>query len=432
MKNKKGDAGTNIAALVLLIGLFILLFMLVIPQDLREELLPGTSTGTSRRTDERDTFNGAEKVLLSSFPGAVSAFENVATLKELTPALLYSRLEKETIDLSNTITLDKNLFTEVDRSFNFDLANINDIEKLELFMFVIEGEGDLRIELNGEIAFDNELDSSNIPLRLPINELRNKNKLRFVSSRGFLSEEYKLDEIKLIVTRKLENKVVVREFSITDKEKNGLDDVTLAYFVNCLSLKEQGTLNVNLNNRLLFNDFVFCDSGLNVIDLSPDRVKSGLNRLEFKIDRGDYQLDDIEVELLIGEQDFPKYNFKIEDEDFDESTGLCGRGFDRCIKECDFDCRTDSCFDRCTDDCEFEFDCRKNSEIILRLDFKEEREGKIKRANIAINEETIAFDVVDSSYERDISPFINRGDNIIKIIPKTSFEIERLIVFLDW
>jgi hypothetical protein len=431
MKNKKGDAGTNIAALVLLIGLFILLFMLVIPQDLREELLPGTSTGTSRRTDERDTFNGAEKVLLSSFPGAVSAFENVATLKELTPALLYSRLEKETIDLSNTITLDKNLFTEVDRSFNFDLANINDIEKLELFMFVIEGEGDLRIELNGEIAFDNELDSSNIPLRLPINELRNKNKLRFVSSRGFLSEEYKLDEIKLIVTRKLENKVVVREFSITDKEKNGLDDVTLAYFVNCLSLKEQGTLNVNLNNRLLFNDFVFCDSGLNVIDLSPDRVKSGLNRLEFKIDRGDYQLDDIEVELLIGEQDFPKYNFKIEDEDFDESTGLCGRGFDRCIKECDFDCRTDSCFDRCTDDCEFEFDCRKNSEIILRLDFKEEREGKIKRANIAINEETIAFDVVDSSYERDISPFINRGDNIIKIIPKTSFEIERLIVFLD-
>ena len=431
MKNKKGDAGTNIAALVLLIGLFILLFMLVIPQDLREELLPGTSTGTSRRTDERDTFNGAEKVLLSSFPGAVSAFENVATLKELTPALLYSRLEKETIDLSNTITLDKNLFTEVDRSFNFDLANINDIEKLELFMFVIKGEGDLRIELNGEIAFDNELDSSNIPLRLPINELRNKNKLRFVSSRGFLSEEYKLDEIKLIVTRKLENKVVVREFSITDKEKNGLDDVTLAYFVNCLSLKEQGTLNVNLNNRLLFNDFVFCDSGLNVIDLSPDRVKSGLNRLEFKIDRGDYQLDDIEVELLIGEQDFPKYNFKIEDEDFDESTGLCGRGFDRCIKECDFDCRTDSCFDRCTDDCEFEFDCRKNSEIILRLDFKEEREGKIKRANIAINEETIAFDVVDSSYERDISPFINRGDNIIKIIPKTSFEIERLIVFLD-
>ena len=431
MKNKKGDAGTNIAALVLLIGLFILLFMLVIPQDLREELLPGTSTGTSRRTDERDTFNGAEKVLLSSFPGSVSPFENVATLKELTPALLYSRLEKETIDLSNTITLDKNLFTEVDRSFNFDLANINDIEKLELFMFVIEGEGDLRIELNGEIAFDNELDSSNIPLRLPINELRNKNKLRFVSSRGFLSEEYKLDEIKLIVTRKLENKVVVREFSITDKEKNGLDDVTLAYFVNCLSLKEQGTLNVNLNNRLLFNDFVFCDSGLNVIDLSPDRVKSGLNRLEFKIDRGDYQLDDIEVELLIGEQDFPKYNFKIEDEDFDESTGLCGRGFDRCIKECDFDCRTDSCFDRCTDDCEFEFDCRKNSEIILRLDFKEEREGKIKRANIAINEETIAFDVVDSSYERDISPFINRGDNIIKIIPKTSFEIERLIVFLD-
>ncbi|MDP6641982.1 MAG: hypothetical protein QGF74_01200 [Candidatus Nanoarchaeia archaeon] len=431
MKNKKGDAGTNIAALVLIIGLFILLFMVFIPQDLREELLPGTSTGTSRRTDDRDTFTGAEKVLLSSFPGEVSPFENVATLKELTPALLYSRLEKETIDLSNTITLDKNLFTEVDRTFNFDLADINNIEKLELFMFVLEGEGDLRIEINGEIAFDDSLDTSKVPVRLSTNTLRNKNKLRFVSSRGFLSDEYKLNDIKLIITRKLENKVAVREFSITDKEKNGLDDVTLAYFVNCLSLKEQGTLNVNLNNRLLFNDFVFCDSGLNIIDVSPDRVKSGLNRLEFKIDRGDYQLDDIEVELLIGEQDFPKYNFRIEDEDFDESTGLCGRGFDRCIRKCDFDCSSDSCFDRCTNDCEFEFDCRKNSDIILRLDFKEEREGKIKRANIAINEETIAFDVVDSSYERDISPFINRGDNVIKIVPKTSFEIERLTVFLD-
>ncbi|MBI2663074.1 hypothetical protein HYX15_00920 [Candidatus Woesearchaeota archaeon] len=430
MKSKRGEAGTNIAALILITALLIVLYIVSIPVDLREELLPGTSSGGINNGGDRIDFIDSEKVLLSAFPGEVTPFGEESVVKEFVPVLLYSRLEKSTIDLSKTTTLEKSFFIENDRSFEFDLNDVENIEKFELFLFVVKGKGKVKIELNGNLVFEDEIESSRIPISLPINGLRNKNELKLISSRGF-GDDYQLNDIKLIVTTRSNNKVASRDFSLTDNEKNGLEGLTLSYFVNCLSLKEQGRLSMTLNNRLLFNDFVFCDSGLNKIDISPDRVKSGLNRFEFNIDRGDYQLDDIQVELSIGEISFPKYNFQVDDEDFDRTTGLCGTGFDRCIRECDFDCGTDSCFDRCTEDCEFDFDCKGDSNIILRLDFKDERGSKIKRANIAINEDTVSFDVVDSFYERDISSFVRRGDNAIKIIPKTSFEIERLTIFLE-
>jgi len=432
MKHKRGEAGTNIAALILLIALFILLFMAFIPVDLREQLLPGSSRGSTNQVNDRGVeITGEEKVLLSASPGRVSPFEEVTSIKRFTPVLLFSRLEKEIIDISTTISLEKNLFTESDRIFEFSLNNKESIEKLDLLFFIVEGSGNIKVELNGEIVFEDSLESSKIPISLPVNNLKDKNKLRFISTKGFFGDGYKLNEIKLIVNRRSENKMAFRDFSVTDDEKDGLEDVILSYFVNCLSLQEQGTLTINLNNRLLFSDFVFCDSGINTIDISPDRIKPGLNRLEFKIDKGDYQLDDVEMELNIGEKEFPKYNFEVEDDEFDRIIGRCEVGFDRCIRECDFDCRSDVCFDRCTEDCEIDFGCEKEFDVILRIDFEGERKDTRKRAKITINEETVSFDVVDSFYERDISGFIRRGDNIIKIIPRDSFEIRLMRVFLD-
>ncbi|MBI2667828.1 hypothetical protein HYX17_03615 [Candidatus Woesearchaeota archaeon] len=431
MKGKKGDAGTNIAALILLIALFIILFMLSIPTDLREDLLPGSSSGINTDESNRDKNIDSGTVLLSAAPGKVTPFEETTIIKDLVPALLYSRLEKDTLDIATSISLERNLFTEVDRTFNFDLVDTENIKNLDLFFFAVSGEGKLKIELNGELVFEDTIDSSKIPIKLTVNELKNRNKLRFISTRGFFSDDYKLNDVKLIINRRLENKLASRDFSLTENEKDGLEDVTLNYFVNCLSLDEQGSLEINLNNRLLFNDIIFCDSGINKLDISPDRVKSGLNNMEFRINRGDYQLDDIEIELNIGEKSFPKYNFELEDDDLDRIVGICDSGFDRCLRECDFDCDTDSCFDSCTDDCELDFDCEKDSDVFLRVDFKEERKETRKRAKITINEETISFDTIDPFYERDISDFLVRGNNIIKIVPQNSFEVKLMRVFLD-
>lgn len=226
----------------------------------------------------------------------------------------------------------------------------------------------------------------------------------------------------------------------------------LKYFIDCRTIGEskQGMLTLLLNNRLLSSNRAFCDVGLVSQDIDKNRLLSGVNTLEFKIDKGDYSIEDIILELEVAEKIFPKYEFNINDVQFEAIEGTCDEedSFE-CLKDCRRDCREDcrddcggddnicyeDCKDDCYDDCQLDCDisiCDRDIIAKLEMNFKDERgKRERKKATVTINEDEIHFDTHDKSFEVDISEFVRRGSNFIKIVPRVTFEIEHLRVFLE-
>jgi hypothetical protein len=181
-------------------------------------------------------------------------------------------------------------------------------------------------------------------------------------------------------------------------------------------------LTILVNNKLLRSDYVVCDVGLQSLGINKINLISGDNTLEFRIDKGDYRLEDMELDLNLMEKYFPKYSFEVSDDDFDKISNYC---YETCVYDCDRNCETDRCYDLCVDDCAGDCDIKR-----VNLGMLFGNDGR-KKAAITINEFEINFDVYDIDYYVDITKYIRRGSNYIKIIPKNNFEIDYLRIFLD-
>ena len=412
------------ATLVILIGVFILLFVLLVEPETREELL-----GENKTIDKEDRFSritGDEKTLLSASPGEVFAFERKDIKKELGSLELFSRINERTINLASAFDISKGFFGGDTRSLFFDIPNMDDLQALDLFFFIREASGDIKITLNNAVVFEGRVSSNDIPISLPVNLVTSANVIK-ISISSF-SGSYRLSNIYLREKTLVENKQAIRTFELSGVEKSGLNKASLSYFVNCLSLDKRGVLTVELNNREIRKDFVICDAGQDRIELSRNILPTGTNRLRFSIDNGDYRIQDIEVNLELKEADFPKFTFNVEDDDFDKIRKECSDSeLNKCFDRCDDDCETLRCLRDCRDDCRD--DCRE-AKLIIEFTFGGDK-GDRKKAAITINEEQFNFDVVDDEFARDISEFVRRGSNVIKVIPNVNFEIDHMRVFLN-
>ena len=166
-----------------------------------------------------------------------------------------------------------------------------------------------------------------------------------------------------------------------------------------------------------------CDAGKQTIDLPFRLFKDGENIIEFRIDKGNYQIEDLKLKIKLGEAEFPRYNFEVDDDTYFEIFTEC---YDACIDDCEDDCGSnEDCDELCVNDCRDECD---RKEVVIKLKFDGEERA---RGAITINEFQINFNTVDSKYERTITESIRRGDNVIKIIPKSEFEIIDLRVVVD-
>jgi len=416
MRNKKADAGA-IATFLMLMAVFILFYVLLIPPSERDILLgdePSDSNGGFVGIDGGD-------LLLSAFPGRLSPIIDTELVREIGTISLFSKSGKDIIDLAGLFNLKSQFFDEDVKNLFFNIDSPQDLEEVNLIFFVNKAKGDLTIDINGFEIFDGEVRQESLPIRIPTNLIKKTNNLKFTIKSGFFSTEYELSDIKLSITQRLEKISALRTFSLTGGEKQGLERATLSYFVNCLSLKDQGTITLFLNDRLLFSDFASCDVSYQVIDLPLNRVRTGINNLEFRIDRGDYIIEDASVFFEISERDFPVYNFEVDDTDY---RILFNRCYDECVFDCDVTCDSNFCLNQCIGECS---DICNTRQAILSLRFRDE--GR-KVAAISVNEFQLNINTFSPLHEVDITGFIRRGSNSIKIVPKTEFEIETLQIFI--
>ena len=382
-------AATSIAALITIIALLIIAYLVLIPPEDRAKLLGAEDS--SQQGENRDQILTERGInLLNEAPGKVNPYKKDTITHSLTPIILYNKLDSASIKLANTLQITKNIFKEDKKTILLSLDE--NTESASLYFNIIKGKGELAISLNNQLIYEGKLTIDQLPIELPKTYFLENNVLEFkTTSPGWAfwgSNEYQLKDLTLLTKSRASNKKATRGIVISSTEKESIDKAELDYFISCVN-DENGMMRVFLNNRLLFTDIILCDIKQNPIEIDLSLLEEGKNTIEFQIDSGEYRIEQIELKTELNEQSYPRYSFDIDQKLMD---GLEGH----------------------------------SRKLELVMNFEEDKLRK--RAIITINENQITLDTTAEDYTRDISAYVEEGENSIKIIPKTTFEIDLLRV----
>jgi len=404
MKRKKGVSAPTtsagaISTLIALIALFMVIYILLLPPTERRELLDLKQP--SSEVSEGGTTGGNVKsalgeTILSVSPGRVSLDIEEENEHEIAPVRLFSKVEADISDISDTLTLSRGGFSNKFQELSFSVDDINTLETVTLYFFVSKADGNLILDLNGREIFNSEVGEGKIKtITLPLHLLSNVNVITFsVSSPGilfFTKNSYILTDVQINKRFKVTNIRTERSITLNAFERENLDKASLDFFVFCETLSNsEGRLRIFINDQPLYSDVVLCDRGSIHIDISPSKLKQGENLLDFSIDKGDYTIEQIILTTEVEGGSLLKYQFFVEEEEF---TNI--------------------------------FNGKLEAELSLLFG----DEGN-KNARLDVNGDVIRINTEELDFTKDISGLVKQGNNFIKIIPTNEFVIDLMEVKL--
>ncbi len=384
----KAQSAVEVTVVVLLLAIGMLGYVILLPEDVRNEIL---DEETSTTTDDDDDVDG--EVLLSESPGYVSPSKSTSHTRSLEPIRLYSTTESNSKALASSITISRSILGNNYKNIQFTVDNLEELESLSVLFFASEFKGPLRIKLNDQLVYDAELNSADLPITLPMDALTSEtNNLEFSTSFSwniFSPNYYLLQDLQLVQDYLVEDKVATRTFSIDDP--GDVSSVVLNYFITCNS-NEQGILTISMNNREMFSDKVFCEY-LTQRELSLDEdYLSESNTLKFEITEGDYNIEEISISEKTSAKDYPSFSFDLDNDLYQEiSSG--------------------------------------SKDIYLKLTFGDDTSDK--ESTIYVQEYSFDINTDASGYERKITAYVDDGANTITIEPLETFEITNLKVYVE-
>ena len=377
----------HVTGLIILIAILIVIYMFLIPPEARKDILDGGEIDEDSGTTDRES--GGKNYVLES-PGVLFSETEETDQIKFPSVNLFSKNVQKVTTLASSVFVSRSLLNDEFRDLSFKLDNSENINKLRLFFNIIDSKGDLLIYLNGKLVFKGKPSTQTMPLEIPTSNLDAENTLRIAASSPtwrFLSvNKFELKDLRLIREEISENKKELRSFSI-DKDK--IKTVELNYFINCLrDTDNQGLLKIFLNDFNVHLGQVICDAEEQVIDVPEEYFEDGQNMMTFEKDFGDFIIEQIALEIELEGQKAPTYFFDVDEEDLDE-------------------------------------------EFSITLDLVPNEDDERSSATILINSERITLDTERNIFSKDISAFIEEGENFVKIIPRNEFEIISLEVFSE-
>ncbi len=387
MKKKAQSDGVAIATLVLLTGLFILVYLILIPPAEREALLKGEGNVSRESGVSRG-------LLLSESPGIVTLASSGTVKKNIANIYLSSGIDRDITTIATSAYVSKTAFSDNPKTYYFNINNLDQLDSASLLFVVKNFRGNLVVKLNNNDIFEGEVNANDLPIELPKTNLGKNNKLEFSTSVNyFVKNYYELGDVQLIKKVKVENKQFVVPVTLTGSERNNLKRTTLKYFVNCINPSTTpDILKITVNKKPVSNTYIRCDAGVSNIDISNSDLFTGTNELQFSIDKGTYSIEGAQFVLETSAADYPKYSFDVSDNDFDKLDG-------------------------------------GNLDATLKIKF---RGSGNKKLSVTINEDEISIDTDKLDYERVITRHIKNGANTVKIIPRIdNLGINKLEIFLE-
>ena len=386
MRRGQVTSGSSIAVFVFLIALFIVFYVLLLSPEERQTLLNQTVE------DRASGVSGVDvDILLKQNPGILKPFESDVVKHKIDSVSLYLKEEPVTSDLATSLYLSKSLFSQDKRELIFNIDDLDNLDQVNLYFLAVDGKGNLIVSLNGIIIYESKANGL-VRVVLPVDLLREANILQFsVSSLGwnfFGKNYYNLRDIKIRESYEMTNTREIRKFVLTEQEKG---DANLKFYIFCNTMERGARLRVFLNDEEISSQILNCVGAEKNIDIDEDELETGENILMFEIDKGDFLINNIELEVEAEEGGYINYKFSITEDKYDEILD-------------------------------------KDLEVVLYMDFNDDES---KKATLSVNGNEFSLDTDDIDYERFITSYIKQGNNFIKIIPINEFNIDELRIEIE-
>ena len=392
--NKKGASGPPsagpVAVLIFIIALFMAIYILLLPQDDRDQLLNQNLTDDN---DVAERFGESLFLLEPKTTGIIKPFSSDKEVHDIDSVNLFIKEEPEVELLANSLFVTRTIFSDNSKKLSFRSDDLELLDKVTLFFNVFESEGRLIILVNNVEIF-NEPASGQQSVTIPLISLERLNVIEFkASSPGAViwsSNKYRLSDIRLKQNFKLENTKESRTFVLTEAEAKENAKLSFEVYCNNPSTSRASRLKILINNKQIEEEVIECTSVTKNIDVDSEDLTEGKNILMFEVTKGDLLINNIELETKVKEGGALKYDFTVTEEDFD---------------------------DILSDIVEAE----------IRFDFSSEDR---KRATIDINGNKFTLDTKDLSFSKTVSSFIREGNNFLRITPLNEFEVDNLEIRL--
>jgi len=393
MKRGQGaiSSGTGAASLIAVIGLLIVLYILFLPPESRQELLGENTTSSSGGSTTTATVTAFNRTLVSVNPGRIDYTAELEVDHNIPSVNLISRQSGNVLEEIDALRVTRSLFTEQVGNMTFMLKDTQNTENALLSFSAQKYQGALKIKLNGNLIYENEIKRSLVdPIPLPKKYLKSENNVEIiVSSPGvafWSTNEYILENVKITAditdVSLLESKAV---FLVDASEKDNLKKGILKFTPDC-EVNKVGKLSVIINNNEVFLGLPDCGQ-VNTIEFIP-YFTAGENKIVMRAEKGPYLIDHILVRSMLNKPREYVYDFQVSN---DELSGM--------------------------------------GDIRLRLEFTDET--SYKEADIVVNGGIAKLSTNKRIDERTIKPFIVDGFNYVRIIPKSSMYIAKLQVMME-
>jgi hypothetical protein len=387
---KRAQQSGQAAGLIALILLFIILYILFLPPENRSELLDDTS---SRNGD--DSSGIRESVLLTS-PGSLEYLRESAINHTIPGFKLVSLTNSNILKQLESVSVSNSWFETNAENVTVYVENVPETENMLLSFSVAQGKGELRILFNGKEIFVGEAESGNIdPISIPDSLVQKENTLTFKASsvgiQFWKKNRYVLHNLQVIADQEdTSAKTSKNVFLVSNTEDANIEDVSLQYFIDCLS-SEVGILQIHINGNLVSEQVPDCNSFAQ-LEVSPEALTPGENTIEFSIEKGSYSVYGIYINTELKEITNPVYYFELNDEEYEELT-------------------------------------YGTSDLVLSMRFPDNQEDKV--ADILFNGHKIRLNQDDEEFEEEITDYIKEKNNAIKIVPQSKMDIVELEVRIE-
>jgi hypothetical protein len=390
-KGKRGQSANRVGTIIILITVILVLYLLFLPPQTRDELLFDDTT-------PGDDFNDSSvrERLLDVEPGDLTYVDRERRRYSIPAYSVSSEVQGVELQRRDSIRIYKSLFNEQSTTMQF--TTTPSLTDNVLLSFNVENaNGVITIDLNGETLYTDRVTGGSVPpISIDSDLLQSSNNLTFtVNPPGMAfwsTNEYELSNARVTAdvrdTSQNENYQTVY---IPEDDYERVERVEAEYIATCTERNVEG-FELSINNFLLFEGTPDCALATQK-SFDPGALQPGQNDLLTEIDEGNVLIDRFTLTTYFGDTEEKTYYFDLDDDYF---TG----GDDPVLD-----------------------DIQANATFTFADDDE-------KQFNFFVNGRRMSITTRNSELSRNITGDVKPGNNVVRIEPRNDFTMSQLTVDL--
>ena len=318
MFNKKAIDAGGAANLLIIIALVLVLYILFLPPESREELLGDNISGSTGSELEE-----LANVLLLETVGTVDYIPNEYDEHDISNIYLSAQTNAEVLDQFNAFIIKRGWFVKNDKVLNFKIDDVDNTDNVILSLSASNIGEVLHIFVNGEEIYEGIFESlTPAPITIKTDLLQETNFLEFkldgVGVAFWKTNRYDFNNVEIIgdVTD-ISGQEGEESFILTEEEYGNLQEAKLNFIPYCSNVQDVGKLTVKLNYNTVFSAIPICEDYYEQT-FSKEILKEGENKISFMTSKGSYTIEQIEITTEAEEDNSVIYYFEINETQYQE------------------------------------------------------------------------------------------------------------------